>query len=90
MDNGAVANPSQAKKGNGSDGGFGLIAASRNKQGPSKSGAETVSVPVAKDTNKHGLHGVVKKRLLLISQLKKAENGKALHVNRDQQLCYGL
>ena len=81
-DYGAVANPirflssaaDQGKKGNGSVGGFGLAAVSRNKQGPSKSGSEAVSLPVPKNTNKLE---VVKKRLLLISQLKQAENGKS-------------
>ena len=81
-DYGAVANPNrflssaadQGKKGNGSVGGFGLAAVSRNKQGPFKSGSEAVSLPVPKNTNKLE---VVKKRLLLISQLKQAENGKS-------------
>ena len=55
-------------------GGFGLLSAvssSGNKQGPSQSAAEVVRLP--KDPNKLA---VVKTRLLLISELKKAENGK--------------
>ena len=44
---------------------------SGNKQGPSQSAAEVVRLP--KDPNRLA---VVKTRLLLISELKKAENGK--------------
>ena len=84
-DYGAVAKPSrfscsvaeQGKKGNGSAGGFGSAAVSRNKEGPSKSGpgAEAASPPMPKNTTNK--LRVVKKRLLLISQLKEAENSKS-------------
>ena len=82
-DYGAVANPNrfscsvadQGKKGNGSAGGFGSAAVSRNKQGPAKSEAEAASPPMPKNTTNK--LGVVKKRLLLISQLKEAENSKS-------------
>ena len=56
-----------------SGGGFGSLSAvtSGNKQSPSQSAAEVVRLP--KDPNRLA---VVKTRLLLISELKKAENGK--------------
>ena len=47
------------------------VSSSGNKQGPSQSAAEVVRLP--KDPNRLA---VVKTRLLLISELKNAENGK--------------
>ena len=61
-------------------GGFGSLSAvssSGNKQGPSQSAAEVVRLP--KDPNRLA---VVKTRLLLISELKKAENGKQASLDR--------
>ena len=59
----------QTKKENGSAGGLGSATVPRNKQGPSKSAVEAVSAP--------SKIAVLKKRVLMISDLKKAENGES-------------